>query len=435
MRLFGTSRINNNGELIIGECNTRTLKEKYGTPLYIMDESNIRERCRLFNNGLQSKHIETEVIYASKAFLTVSMCKLIEEEGLSLDVVSGGELYTAIQSSFPQERLYMHGNNKTNIELKMALEYGVGRIIVDNYNEADRIEALCQTMNTKADVMLRVNPGISAHTHEYIKTTENTSKFGESIYSDQTIELINAMNNSEYLNFHGFHSHIGSQIFDENSFLEEVSTLLSFIHSLKSNHDITVKELNLGGGFGIYYTSNDREMDIELTLKMLLGRVKGECERLDIETPKLLIEPGRAIVANAGTTLYEVGSVKETYGGKNYVFVDGSMNDNIRTALYEADYEAALANKMNGVPEKPYTITGKCCESGDIIVRQVLLPTPERNDLLAVFSTGAYNYSMASNYNRLPRPAVVFVKDGKSKLVVKRETYDDLIQYDLDSSY
>lgn len=431
MKLFGTMEISKQGHLIIGGLNSIDLVEEYGSPLYVMDEDLIRDNCRLFKKSFDNDDIETEVVYASKAFLTLAMCQLIDEEGLSLDVVSGGELYTAIKAKFPVVKIHMHGNNKSREELTMAIEAGIGRIIVDNRYELDLIEDICQSLNKKTNILLRVNPGIEADTHEYIKTTNNDSKFGESIFSEDILDIINKINNSKYMDLKGFHCHIGSQILQEESFYEEINVMMNFIKTITKKYKITIQELNLGGGFGVYYTKDDVPIDLKGLLSNMLNKIKGKAIELDINLPKIIIEPGRAIVANAGITLYQVGSSKETYGGKNYVFVDGSMSDNPRTSLYDAEYEAALANRMNDENAAIYTIAGKCCESGDIIVKDISLPNPNIGDILVVFSTGAYNYSMSSNYNRLLRPGVIFVKDGKSKCVVKRETYEDLIRNDM----
>ncbi|MDF2700034.1 MAG: lysA [Haloplasmataceae bacterium] len=431
MKIFGQSKINKNGQLELGGCNVQDLVKNYGTPLYVVDEGLVRVTCQLFKQNLVSENVETEVIYASKAFLTLAMCKVIAEEGLGIDVVSGGELYTALKANFPASRIYFHGNNKSKEEIMMAVNSGIGRIVVDNCAEIDLIESVCASLNKKIHVLFRVNPGIEAHTHEYIRTTNNDSKFGESIFNTNIYEILNKLINSKYLIFKGLHSHIGSQIFEENSFLEQIRVMFVFIKTIKEQCNFTVDELNLGGGFGIYYADGDTPINLSLFLKELLNEVKNKANEFELKIPKIMIEPGRSIIANAGTTLYTVGSTKKTVSGKNYCFVDGSMADNIRTALYQAQYEAAVANRMNDILDATYTIAGKCCESGDVIVRNIKLAHPKTGDIIAVASTGAYNYSMSSNYNRLTRPAVVFVKDGTSRVVVKRETLDDLLRNDL----
>ncbi|KNF10016.1 diaminopimelate decarboxylase LysA [Gottschalkia purinilytica] len=431
MKLFGTMKVDNNGILEIGGCSVLDLKREFGTPLYVIDENLVRNTCRVFKNNFSLDGLNTEVIYASKAFLNIAMCKLINEEGLSIDVVSGGELYTALKANFPPARMYMHGNNKTVQELTLAVESGVGRIIVDNNHEIDLLEDICRSLNKTMTVLLRINPGIEAHTHEYIQTTKHDSKFGESIYSDEILNIVNRLSNSNYLDFKGFHCHIGSQIFEEESFFLGASAMIEFAAKIKDECNFTVEELNLGGGFGVYYSNEDKPMNLEKFLKELAILVKSKSKDLGLESPKFMIEPGRSIISNAGTTLYEVGSTKSTYGGKNYIFIDGGMTDNPRPALYSAKYEGAIANKMNKENEVNYTIAGKCCESGDMIIKDIKLPKTESGDIVAVFSTGAYNYSMASNYNRLPKPPVLFVKDGKARIVVKRETYEDIIRNDV----
>ncbi|MFP4287532.1 MAG: diaminopimelate decarboxylase [Candidatus Izemoplasmataceae bacterium] len=415
--------------LYIGGVNVNELRETYGTPLYVIDEGLVRKTCQSFLNEFKHNDVQTEVIYASKAFLTKAMVKLIDEEGLSLDVVSGGELYTAFKANYPMEKVYFHGNNKSKEELLLAIELNVGTIIIDNPYEFELLESLL--IDKKVNVLLRINPGIEAHTHEFIATTKNDSKFGLSIFDEATKSLIRLLHQSSKVNFLGFHSHIGSQIFEEQSFFEHVKAVLNYVKSLKDSEDITVKVINLGGGFGVKYVDEDAPIVDATFLSRLASYVGNYSDQLSINTPKVCIEPGRAIVANAGITLYSVGTTKKTYGGKHYVFVDGSMADHIRTALYDASYKAVLANRMDEAHNLDFTVTGKACESGDIIVKHAKLPLPKENDLLAVLSTGAYHYSMASNYNRLLKPAVVFCQNGESRLVVKRETYDDLLRNDL----
>jgi len=421
---------NNNNHLLIGGVDALELVSKYQTPLYVMDEEKIRKQCQTFTSSFKHALVDTEVIYASKAFLNIAMCELIQQEGLSLDVVSGGEMFTAITAGFPASKIFFHGNNKSIDEIKLALDHHIGTIVLDNEDELKRLSSLV-TKEYKVRVMLRINPGIDAHTHEYIRTTKNDSKFGVSIFDPKTLFLIQSIHNNPSLEFVGFHSHIGSQIFEENSFKELATTNLKYIQHVKKQLGIEVKELNLGGGFGAHYTKEDKPFSLESFLPQLLETIHLISNELEIKTPKVLIEPGRAIVAEAGYTLYTISGTKETFGGKNFVFTDGSMADHLRTALYQAKYHASLANRMYDQVEKNYTVTGKACESGDIIIKDVMLPVPKENDILVVYSTGAYHYSMSSNYNRLLKPAVVFAANGKSRLVVKKETYEDLIRNDL----
>lgn len=433
MNLFGTQEIIGN-MLHIGGVSLKDLAEKYGTPLYVMDEKEIRNKAKIFREGFVHPIIQTEVIYASKAFMTKAMARLIHEEGLSLDVVSGGELYTALSAGFPGEKIFFHGNNKSEEEIAFAIEKGVGTIIVDNRDEMDRILRKLETLDRVQSVILRVNPGIEAHTHEYISTTKNDSKFGVSLFSHETIDLLRDMDESERLDFKGLHCHIGSQIFEEESFEKAAKMMVKYMVRLR-DEGINIKELNLGGGFGVQYVTEDSPMDYQVFLPGILEKIMSLSTEHKLIPPKILIEPGRALVANAGITIYKVGGTKKTFSGKNYVFVDGSMADHIRTALYDASYTAHLAERMNEKAGLNYTITGKACESGDIIIKNISLPEPKTGDLMAVLSTGAYHYSMASNYNRLTKPAVVFVMNGQSRTVVKRETYEDLIRNDVEEEY
>lgn len=433
MKLFGTQKIMED-TLHIGGVSVKDLAEKYGTPLYVMDEEEIRSKAKVFREGFMHPEIETEVIYASKAFMTKSMAKLIHEEGLSLDVVSGGELYTALSAGYPAEKIYFHGNNKSVEEIELAIESRVGTIMVDNRDEMNRIIQTLTGSGRSQRVILRVNPGIEAHTHEYISTTKNDSKFGVSIFSKDTVTLIKEMEDSQYIDFRGIHCHIGSQIFEEESFEKAAEMMVEYMAALRDK-GIFIKELNLGGGFGVQYVTEDTPMNYQGFLPGILDKMISLSTHHKLTPPKMIIEPGRALVANAGITLYKVGGTKKTFSGKNYVFVDGSMADHIRTALYDASYTAHLAERMNEEALCSYTVTGKACESGDIIIKNITLPEPKTGDLMAVLSTGAYHYSMASNYNRLTKPPVVFVRNGKSRLVVKRESYEDLIRNDVEEEY
>lgn len=431
MKLFGTMKTNSEGVLEIGGKSVYELKEEFGTPLYIMDEAYIRETCKLFAENFKSSVLGTEVIYASKAFLNVAMAKLISEEGLSMDVVSGGEIYTAIKAGFPMEKVYFHGNNKTREELELAIENDLGTIVIDHRQEIDTLEAMLKEKGKTQSVLLRVNPGIDAHTHDYIKTSKLDSKFGESIYDEDIYVLTKKLSESDAFDFKGFHCHIGSQIFEEKSFIQAALAMVDFAVDVKEKTGVSVEALNLGGGFGVYYTEEDDPMELGSFLKHLVSSVEEKLSEAGLPSLKIMIEPGRSMVSNAGTTLYEIGGTKETFGGKDYVFIDGGMTDNPRPALYSAKYEGAIANKMNEKNTRTYTVAGKCCESGDIIIRDIELPEAAPGDLLAVSTTGAYTYSMSSNYNRNGRPAVVFVKDGSARLAVKRETLEDLVRNDV----
>ncbi len=431
MKFFGTMKINDKDHLEIGGIDVLDLAESYGTPLYIMDQALVEENMSNLKSAFISKKVKTDVIYASKAFLTVAVCQLVNKMGLSLDVVSGGELYTAKIAGFPGEKIYMHGNNKTYSELELAIDYGVGYIIIDNMYEFDKIEDICKRRGKKVKALLRVNPGIDAHTHEYIQTSTLSSKFGESIFDEKIKDMIKTLSSSEYVIFEGFHCHIGSQIFEEKSFFAEIEVMLDFVKKINDNIGFETKTLNLGGGFGIYYAEGDTPFELKDCVSHMTEILDKKIDEHKLKIEKAMIEPGRSIVANAGTTLYSIGGYKETISGKKYIFVDGGMTDNPRPALYQAVYEGAIANKMSGKDFETVTVAGKCCESGDILIKDATLQKSDVGDYLAIFSTGAYNYSMSSNYNRIAKPAVVMVKDGKSKLIVKRETYEDLIRNDL----
>ena len=426
--LFGTSRINDIGHLEIGGCDTVDLAKKFGTPLYIMDETYIREACRLYKNTLNMLHPDGEVIYAGKAFLTMGMCNIIEQEGLSLDVVSGGELYTAIRAGFPTKRIYFHGNNKSYDELKMAVEHAVGRIVVDNFLELELLRDIAKKQSRRINIYLRITPGIEAHTHEFIKTGQIDSKFGFGLENGLAQMAVETVLSIKGLNLAGFHCHIGSQIFESAPFNATAEVMMSFAKDLREKYGFQTKELDFGGGFGIRYTEDDKPISVKEHLTTLVETVKRYSKEYKITIPKILIEPGRAIVGEAGTTVYTVGSIKNIPGIRTYVSVDGGMGDNIRTALYGAKYSSMLANKANREPQETVSVAGKCCESGDMLIWDAVLPKVSPGDLLAIFCTGAYNYTMSSNYNRLGRPPVVFVKDGLANLMVKRETYEDMLR-------
>ena len=388
-------------------------------------------QCRTFINNFKSSKFNTEVLYASKAFSCLEVLRIASREGLGVDVVSLGEIHTAYKAGYDMRRAYFHGNNKTREELQYALEVGVGTIVIDNDYEYEMINEIVRESGNTVDVLLRINTGIDAHTHEYIKTAKDDSKFGYSVYDETIYDLIADINNQSNLNFVGFHSHIGSQIFEKTSFFEAVKVVMEFTRRVQERLGLTISVLNLGGGFGVYYTQEDSPFELAEFLREYIEVVERESDNFGLNLTKVVIEPGRSLTCNAGSTLYSVGGVKKTFAGREYVFVDGGMADNPRYALYKAKYEAMLANKMNEEADATYTVAGKCCESGDMLVMDAKLPKAEQGDLLLVSSTGAYNYSMSSNYNRLPKLPVVFVKDGISRLVVKGETLEDLIRQDI----
>ena len=430
MRLFDGMTVEN-GELNISGVGVSELKAQYGTPLYVYDENMLVNQCRTFINNFKSSKFNTEVLYASKAFSCLEVLRIASREGLGVDVVSLGEIHTAYKAGYDMKRAYFHGNNKTREELQYALEVGVGTIVIDNDYEYEMINKIVRESGNTVDVLLRINTGIDAHTHEYIKTAKDDSKFGYSVYDETIYDLIADINSQSNLNFVGFHSHIGSQIFEKTSFFEAVKVVMEFTRRVQERLGLTISVLNLGGGFGVYYTEEDRPFELAEFLREYIEVVERESDNFGLDLTKVVIEPGRSLTCNAGSTLYSVGGVKKTFAGREYVFVDGGMADNPRYALYKAKYEAMLANKMNEEADTTYTVAGKCCESGDMLVMDAKLPRAEQGDLLLVSSTGAYNYSMSSNYNRLPKLPVVFVKDGTSRLVVKGETLEDLIRQDI----
>jgi len=431
MKLFGTAKINEKGNLSIGGVDTIELAKEFKTPLYVMDQELIETTIDKMKEAFQSTRFKTRIAYAGKAFLTTGMIKLVESKGLDLDVVSGGELYTAHKAGFPMKRVHLHGNNKLVNEIEMAVEYGIDTIVVDNEDEIAKIEKVCKEKGKKQAVLVRIDPGIEAHTHHYIKTSGLTSKFGISLFQENLIDIVKRLNDSPYIEFKGFHTHIGSQIFQSAFFIFALDEIFKYLDRLKKELGIVVHTVNMGGGFGVYYKNGDDPKPIEEVLSEIITYTEAMEIKYQIGFKELCIEPGRSIVGNAGTTLYEVGGIKETVGGKTYVFIDGGMSDNIRTALYQAEYEAGVVNKLNDTDVREITLAGKLCESGDIIIEKGKLPkATEIGDIVAVTTTGAYCYTMSSNYNRMMRPAVVFVKDGKAKVAVKRETLDDLVRND-----
>jgi diaminopimelate decarboxylase len=430
MHLHGTSRINQKGHLEIGGCDTVDLAHQFGTPLYIYDEEMIRQTIREFREAFEKSGLSFQIAYASKAFCTVAMCRLAAEEGCSLDVVSGGELYTALKAGFPVERIHFHGNNKTPEEIELALEAGIGAFVVDNFHELELLNALAKEKGTTAEILLRVTPGVEAHTHEYISTGQQDSKFGFDVESGMAKEAIRQTLVLDAIRLGGLHSHIGSQIFETEGFVIAIQRVADLYEWAVREAGAELHVLNVGGGFGIRYTQADTPLKPVAYVESICDAVKSEFTLRSLPFPEIIIEPGRAIVGAAGTTLYTIGAIKEIPGIRKYVSVNGGMTDNPRPALYQAVHEACIANRAQEDPAEVVSIAGKCCESGDMLIWDIPLPPVKPNDLLAVTCTGAYNYSMASNYNRIPRPAVVFVRDGKADLVVERETFEDLVKND-----
>ena len=429
--LFGTQTIKEN-ELHIGGISASNLVKKHGSPLYVYDEQHMIDMINLFKDNFKSEVFNTRIAYASKAFLTKSMVRMIDDHNLSIDLVSGGEMYTALSAGFTMSNSIIHGNNKSIEELTMALKSGVGYIVVDSIYELEVLITLSNELQLPVKTLLRVNPGIEAHTHEYIITAKLTSKFGESIFDTKRIDsIVELYQGSSLVELSGFHCHIGSQVFGIEPFTKTVQVMTEFIKGVEDRHSVEITALNIGGGFGVYYTDEDNPERLEVLLQQVISETEKVIKDNSLNINELIIEPGRSIVSNAGTTLYEVGYKKETFGGKDYLFVNGGMTDNIRPALYQAKYSADIATNMNGSKSGSWTIAGKLCESGDLLIKDAPLQEFKRSDVLAIYTTGAYNYSMASNYNRILKPCVVFVKDGLSKEVVKRETFEDLIRNDL----
>ncbi|MFF2448731.1 diaminopimelate decarboxylase [Neobacillus sp. NPDC058068] len=431
MYYYGTTGVNKAGNLEIGGVDTIELTRDFGTPLYVYDVALMRERARGFKQAFEEQNINSQVAYASKAFSTVAMVQLAEEEGLSLDVVSGGELYTALAAGFPPERIHFHGNNKSKEELEMALDNRIGCIVVDNFFELELLKAVCQEKNAKVNILLRVTPGIEAHTHDYILTGQEDSKFGFDLQNGQAGTALIAALQCGYFEVLGLHCHIGSQIFETTGFLLAAKKIVEQMAIWKNEIGFEAKVLNLGGGFGIRYTKEDEPIPPSQYVSEIIKEVKKLTELFFLKMPEIWIEPGRSLVGDAGITLYQVGSSKDVPGVRKYLAVDGGMSDNIRPALYQAKYEAVLAKQPLAQPNETVSIAGKCCESGDMLIWDLPLPETEEEEILAVFCTGAYGYSMSNNYNRIPRPAVVFVENGKATLVVKRESYEDLVRLDL----
>lgn len=430
MKLFGAMETRENN-LFIGGVSAEELIKEYGSPLYVMDEALIEQNCNDFYTNFRCEDGDNRVAFAGKSFLTMAMCKLVERQGLFLDVVSGGELYTAYKANFPMDKIYFHGNNKTLDEMELGVKLGVGRFVVDNLYELESLNRIAENYGVVQKVYLRLTPGIEAHTHEYIKTGQIDSKFGFTPVNNGIMNAVREALTYASLELSGLHCHIGSQIFDLEPYADAAEIMLNYINDIKKETGHIINELDLGGGFGVYYTEEDEPKTITEYCETILNKVDEVCERLALKRPVLTIEPGRSIVANAGTTLYKVGSIKTIEGIRTYLAVDGGMTDNIRTSLYQAKYEACVANNVNSNETQLYTVAGKCCESGDILINDIELSKAKTGDILAISTTGAYGFSMSSNYNRNVVPAVVFVKNSQPKVVYRRQSYDDLIANDV----
>ena len=424
--------VNEQGHLTVGGADAVDLLAQYGSPLYVLDEEGIRRNLRAFSDSIRSCYDGNGmVLYASKALCCKAICRIVAEEGCGLDVVSGGEIYTAWKAGFPMERAVFHGNNKTREELELALDAGVGRIVVDNDAELDLLDQVSIGRAERTKILLRIKPGIDAHTHDYIRTGQIDSKFGFALETGEAHDAVEKALSYDTLELVGLHCHIGSQIFEREPFTEAAAVMIRFMAKIRDDFRVALSELDLGGGFGIKYVQSDKPLPYGEFMRPVSSTVKAVCYELSMPVPRIMIEPGRAVVAPAGATLYTVGSIKTIPGVRTYVSVDGGMSDNPRYILYGADYEILAAHKAAEPKTWTVTLAGKCCESGDLIQENAPVQPLEVGDPLAVLATGAYNYSMASNYNRIPRLPVALVRDGASRLAVRRETYEDVIRLDV----
>ena len=429
--IYKNLAVNQAGHLTFAGHDTTALAQQYGTPLMVMDEAVIRSRCREYKQAMEAYlPAGSQPLYASKALSLKRIYEIMREENMGVDVVSAGELYTAVRAGFPMENAYFHGNSKTDADIRFAMENGIGYFVCDSMDELTAINAETARRGARQKVLLRLTPGIDPHTHEKINTGRIDCKFGAAIETGQAEELILHALSLEYIDLRGYHCHIGSQIFDHAPFCDAAILMLEFMAQIKEKHGFSAPVLNLGGGMGVPYTEADGSIDYAANIRNIGKLISETCQRLKLDPPAILMEPGRSIVADAGMTLYHVTTVKQIPGFKNYAAVDGGMADNPRFALYQAAYTVLPASRMNDERDFVCTIAGCCCESGDLIQEDVALPKPNRGDLLAVLTTGAYNYSMASNYNRIPRPPVVMLGADGPYVAVRRETLADLVGYD-----
>jgi diaminopimelate decarboxylase len=424
-----SAEVNRGGHLIIGGCDTVKLAAEYGTPLYVFDEITLRSKCREFKSEFGQRYADTTVLYASKAFLNRALATIFKEEGLGLDVVSAGELTIAESVGFPMDMVYFHGNNKSAEELRLALKHHIGRIVVDNFDELKMLGKLAEEGGHIPDILLRITPGVDPHTHEHVTTGVIGGKFGFPLFSAGQA-VIQAMSTPS-LNLVGLHFHIGSLIAEAHPYQEAIETVLDFANGMRNKHGFELEELNIGGGFSVQYTLDAPVPAISVFAEVIVSKIIRKCKQLGLTLPMLTLEPGRAVVAQAGVALYQAGVIKEIPGLRCYVSVDGGMADNIRPALYGARYEAVVANKMLVAEEGVVTITGKFCESGDILVKDIKLAPAEAGDIIAIPDCGAYCLPLASNYNASLKPAIVMVNEGKARLIRRRETFQDIIRYDL----
>ena len=425
-----TTKINEKNHLEIGGCDLINLANEYKTPLYMIDEATLRSICRDYIRAFE-KYENVQFLYASKALCNMAVLNIVASENFGCDVVSDGELYTALKSGMNPEKILFNGNNKTYEELEYAVKSNIGRFSADNLTELSMLNEIAQKENKIVRVLLRINPKIECHTHEYIKTGQEDSKFGFNMSEiDNVIALIK--NTFKNIDLKGLHAHIGSQIFETEVFRDEIEILANEYERIKNKFNIEFTEINLGGGFGVKYTEDDEPLSIYEVGEVIISTLREKCEKHNIKEPKLYLEPGRSVICTSGVTIYTIGNIKEIPNIRTYVAVDGGMSDNIRPALYGAKYEAVIANKMNSKEElKKVRVVGKLCESGDILIDEIELPNPEKDDILCIFNTGAYNYSMSSNYNRIKKPAMILVNNSQSDIIINRESFEDLVRSDV----
>lgn len=417
-----------NNKLYFDGCDVVELAEKYGSPIYVMSKTDIESRLSELNRDFLDKYGNARVAYASKAFCSVGMYKILDKFGASIDVVSGGEIYTAKKAGFPAERIEFNGNNKLESEIDEAVEYGVGRIILDGTHEVPLIEKACKKYNKKMNIMIRITPGVAASTHDYIVTGKKDSKFGIPLDDDVFLKVVGDVVNSEWLEYTGLHMHIGSQLFENDAFVEALNVVMDRVAQVKDEFGAITKEVNFGGGYGVTYTDEVRK-PYSFFLDPMMEVLEKRSKEIGIERPCAVVEPGRSIVAEAGISVYKIGQIKEVRGIRTYMSVDGGMGDNIRVALYQAEYDGIIANRAEEEPKKKVTVCGKYCESGDILLNDFMVPEETTSgDILVMFSTGAYGYAMASNYNNNPIPGVVLVENGKSDWLIKPQTYEQIIE-------
>ena len=424
-----TLKTNANGNLEVGGCDIVELAEKYGTPLYVIDEATLRSICKDYKKAF-SGYEKINMMFASKSLCTMATSAILAQEGFGFDVVSAGEIYTVYKAGVDMSKVLFNGNNKSFDELTLALELGVGRISVDNFFELALLDEIAKSQSKTLDTLLRITPGIECHTHEYIQTGHLDSKFGFDLTQiDEAVELI--LNNYTNLRLHGLHAHIGSQIFETKVYHDEIEILIKEIARLDEKFGLKLDEINVGGGLGVKYTEEDLPPSTFEIAEVIINSLNENIKKYGIEPPALFLEPGRSIISTAGITLYTIGSSKQVPHGKKYVAVDGGMADNPRPSMYQANYSAEIANKKESATLQTVTIAGRFCESGDILIKDINLPEPVEGDILCVYNTGAYNYSMASNYNRVQKPQMVIVNNSKSDIIINRETLEDLISHDI----